>query len=672
MTSRQIEGRTTWTTIITYQLIQEVRRLVRYDISYQTVTERTVIKRTRRLPAIRVDATSADRDGGVTLSATFDVPAAYTAREQFEDTDGFPVPPSTGPIFGEGQGQIISATWTPVFTYRLGKPLELEVSLSDDDSIALWGRLRLDVSPWYGGSSDTITENAQRLLDATAAARQQHDLSFSAWQDTVAESVAAIEIDTMSYLDLAASYPSEGIDISAVVLVMERQVDWAVGRGMTIKLSTLETGTVSADIPAGTPRDFAASAIDAVSVALSWERGTGRRPSLYTYRWRIVGTSDWTEGTTGTTDATVTGLTHSTEYEFQVKADDSDWTESVTATTLAPTAPGVPEMLTVMLSGNSAIVAWAAPSSGGVVTGYRVRHRVSGTGSWTTGSRTDETSVTIAGLASGTKYEFQAQSLGIVDNSPWTASATATTGLPSITNLRAVNRMNTSLGIAWDAVAGATGYDVQWRAPGQDYSASTRVTSPSITITGLVEDTNYDVRVRSVTGFTASEWTSISTATTSTLVPPVPTVVPSPADEFTRLRVTFDPVDGALSYNIRYRETGTTQWTLYAAEVKALPNFNDITGLDEGTSYDVQTLVTNAGGPSDWSATVTGSTKTTTPVPAAEAVLKTEDGFDLLLEDGSHIELEDSVATGFDLLDEEGDALLLEDGSKILLERTPS
>ncbi len=60
----------------------------------------------------------------------------------------------------------------------------------------------------------------------------------------------------------------------------------------------------------------------------------------------------------------------------------------------------------------------------------------------------------------------------------------------------------------------------------------------------------------------------------------------------------------------------------------------------------------------------------TPPKPATEqAFILTEDGFIVLTEDGSKLELEASVTAGFTLLDEEGDAVLLEDGSRMLLER---
>lgn len=67
-------------------------------------------------------------------------------------------------------------------------------------------------------------------------------------------------------------------------------------------------------------------------------------------------------------------------------------------------------------------------------------------------------------------------------------------------NLRASSTSTTSVTLAWDAVAGATSYEVSWvAAPGFTGSGSTSVTTTTALVPSLSEGVMYDFKVRATT-----------------------------------------------------------------------------------------------------------------------------------------------------------------------------
>lgn len=92
------------------------------------------------------------------------------------------------------------------------------------------------------------------------------------------------------------------------------------------------------------------------------------------------------------------------------------------------TSPVAPTGLTVTATGTTSLrAAWTAPATGGAVRNYRVRHRIGG-GSYTESVvNSDETSLDITGLVTGTTYQVSVRAENIGGNSPYTAAVVRTT-----------------------------------------------------------------------------------------------------------------------------------------------------------------------------------------------------------------------------------------------------
>ena len=351
--------------------------------------------------------------------------------------------------------------------------------------------------------------------------------------------------------------------------------------------------------------------------------------------------ADWTDHSvsgTGLT-TTITGLTNGTTYQVQVNATNavgtSDWSDSATGmpvtSLLAPDAPLPP----TVTAGNAVLgVSWTAPNANGsAITGYGVRycegtatcddadwtdHSVSGTGLTTT----------ITGLTNGTTYQVQVNATNAVGTSDWSDSAT---GMP-VTSLLApdaplpptVTAGNAVLGVSWTAPnangSAITGYGVRYcegtatcdDADWTDHSVSG--TGLTTTITGLTNGTTYQVQVNATNAVGTSDWSDSATGmpVTSLLAPdaPLPPTVTA-GNAVLGVSWTAPNANGSAitGYGVRYCEGTATcddaDWTDHSVSGTGLTT--TITGLTNGTTYQVQVRATNGVGTSDWSASGTGT-----------------------------------------------------------------
>ena len=186
-------------------------------------------------------------------------------------------------------------------------------------------------------------------------------------------------------------------------------------------------GCLPVSTTCGVPSGLAASSITSSGATLGWTAITGA--SSYNVQYRIVGAATWTSTTSTTNSKSVTGLTASSSYEFQVQtvctAGNSAFSASATFTTTATTSCTVPSGLSASsITSSSATLNWTAIAG---ISTYNIRYRVSGTSTWTSTTSTTN-SKAISALTAATLYEFQVQtycSSSLL--STFSASATFTT-----------------------------------------------------------------------------------------------------------------------------------------------------------------------------------------------------------------------------------------------------
>ena len=160
--------------------------------------------------------------------------------------------------------------------------------------------------------------------------------------------------------------------------------------------------------------------------------------------------------------------------------------------------------------------------------------------------------------------------------------------------------------LSWSEVEDAT-YELQYKLTADDWDEATEtttvmdITTLSYTATGLMNDSEYQFRIRAVIDGVNSKWKTI-TATPSgfTAAPGVPTNLRETIGE-TSFTPMWDPSSQALDYEVRYREVGTTPYTTVS---NIMGTSHEITGLSSGTDYEWQVRARNAFNTESFSARV--------------------------------------------------------------------
>ena len=168
------------------------------------------------------------------------------------------------------------------------------------------------------------------------------------------------------------------------------------------------------------------------------------------------------------------------------------------------------------------------------------------------------------------------------------------------TNVTASSIAPTSATISWTPGDAETSWNLQYKAASGDWSNSVLVTSnPIYALTGLTDNTQYDVRVQAVCNpVTTSEWSDTAHFTTLVIVV-APTVTTNDA---TNIGQTTATLNGAITPG---NETITAQgfeWkvtnggTYTAVNATGTTLSYDLTGLMSNTSYTFRAFATTASG----------------------------------------------------------------------------
>ena len=227
--------------------------------------------------------------------------------------------------------------------------------------------------------------------------------------------------------------------------------------------------------------------------------------SSYHVTYTVNGSGNWLLAALnhGGNSITISGVDNAKTYVVGVRArnlaGDSGWRNSAPAGPYVPSSPpGAPSSVTATAGDGSVTLAWTDPGDS-LITGYeyRVNHndtttgKLSGWGSWKSiaGSGAATTSHTISGLTNGKEYRFKLRAVNAAGkgvaaptSSPWYVAAMPAAPPAAPSNV-AVDPDEGSLDITWDAVSGATGYDVRAKAEGASdwHDVASGVTGTSYT-----------------------------------------------------------------------------------------------------------------------------------------------------------------------------------------------
>ena len=224
-----------------------------------------------------------------------------------------------------------------------------------------------------GLNSTSVTHNSATLNWGSASGAVSYNLRYrptgtSTWTETTAT---------------ASPYGATGLQASSEY---EFQVQ-TVCSASTAAYSVSSIFTTLAE-PCNDASGLSSSNITETSADLSWNAVSGA--VSYNIRSRATGSSTWTNNSSGINSYNLSGLSGSTEYEFQVQTVCASNSASFTTSSVFTTAVAPQNLLyfSEYIEGSSFNKALeVANTSGGSVnmSGYSVRKQTNGAGSWSSG-----------------------------------------------------------------------------------------------------------------------------------------------------------------------------------------------------------------------------------------------------------------------------------------------
>ncbi|MFC5875589.1 Fibronectin type III domain-containing protein [Chryseobacterium arachidis] len=275
------------------------------------------------------------------------------------------------------------------------------------------------------------------------------------------------------------------------------------------------------------PTNLAFNTITHTSANVTWTVPTGAL--TFIVRYRVAGTTAWTDVVASTLTANpplaLTGLTPATTYEVQIATSCGTAAGTYTATQTFTTRcdPTPPNVTIGTVTTNSAVINWAPVAASST---YVIRYRIvgSGAGGWITINVTTPplNTYTITGLSPYTTYEVQVANKcnGETTVNPWSNPKVFTTErtceLPP-PGLTITNLTPTTAVVTWTPFPGAT-YILRYRKVGIPSWTTVTSNTNTITLTGLIELTQYEMQVANVCSGTPGNYTLPYFFTTPTIV----------------------------------------------------------------------------------------------------------------------------------------------------------
>lgn len=248
--------------------------------------------------------------------------------------------------------------------------------------------------------------------------------------------------------------------------------------------------------------DFRTSSVNEKSAVLCWSRTSDKGYILEQYKgrkWTQIYKTDKNSDTT----YTVSGLTPDTTYTFRIKSyivsgtaeKYSDYTRLAVKTPMV----NVSSFKATTANQNTVVLNWSKNAS---ATGYIIEQYKGG--KWTqiyVAKSNTVTGYAVSGLAEGTPYTFRLKSYrtanGKTGYSNYTATK-ATTSLSAMKNAVVKSTGSSSITLAWDRNATATGYIIEQYKSGKwtQIAVTKNNTTLAFTVKGLRSDTTYTFRVK--------------------------------------------------------------------------------------------------------------------------------------------------------------------------------
>ena len=339
----------------------------------------------------------------------------------------------------------------------------------------------------------------------------------------------------------------------------------------------------------------------------------------FRFRYRTGSSGAWTDATsvnstTTTAAISVTGLAASQAYNYQASLNSAfpadDRTEGTFTTVAATTQLGkVSGVVLTAPVDNGLTVTWTAVTT---ATSYRVRWATTSGGQSSTNEAVVNSGVTydITGLATNDEYfvQVRAETTAVGYTSGlYSDEVSKLTSIPAPTNVT-TSATATTITVSWDAVTGATAYEVWYNVSGGTRFDITGSPLPTTyTITGLTTGTTYMVWTAAKIGSAEGRFsTRIDVTPAAPITAQAPTDVTLVAGFETITASWTAPTDtgnaAITGYVLEYKTKGADTWETPIDLGNVIEHI--IPSLTAGTTYAVRVATKNSAGTGPWSSPI--------------------------------------------------------------------
>lgn len=355
-------------------------------------------------------------------------------------------------------------------------------------------------------------------------------------------------------------------------------------------------------------KNLKATATGSSSIKLTWD-GYGKENGIDIER-RTGQTGGWSKvGSTISNNGEYTdnGLNASTEYCYRIAESGYDYSATVCATT-QQSVPNAPARLTVTAVSSSQInLQWADVSDN--ETGFQVERADSPTAPFTkiADPGQNSTSYNDQNLSASKQYCYRVRAVNGVGTSGYTSTECATTPAPPVgvpQNLAAVAVSTTQINLTWNAVSGASSYQLERSPNGTDNW--NKIADPAGNATSyedknLSQNTRYFYRIRAVINGTAGGYSNVANAITPDAPPAAPARLVATAVAYNQINLTWaDLSNNETGFQIERSPNGTDNWTKIADVGQNGTTYSD-QSVQPQTIYFYRVRAVNAAGPSAYS-----------------------------------------------------------------------
>ena len=345
-----------------------------------------------------------------------------------------------------------------------------------------------------------------------------------------------------------------------------------------------------------TPTGITVTTVSHNSIMISWASVSNAlgynvyRSSTSTGTYTKIGTS------ITTTSYTDSGILAGTTYYYKVDAYNNGGSSSQSSAVLATTLPNpalqAPTGFNVTTATSSSITISWSPVSG--ATSYYVYRSSTSTGTYTQIGTPMITSYTDSGLSAGTTYYYKVAASNNEGIGPQSSDFSAITapGIPS--GLKTTDSTVYSITISWNAVAGATSYNVYRSSSSSGtYTELGNTIETSYTDNGLSGMTTYYYKVAAINNSGTGTQSSAFSATTQHPSLKSPTGLITTGATSSSITISWNAVDNAVEYYV-YRSANAT--TGYSRIGTTASTSYTNTGLSSNAIYHYFVAANNSDG----------------------------------------------------------------------------